>query len=179
MGQAWRTAEHMDHVYWLIEGVLAGRPGPVQAPWDLDRLRAAGIQVIVSLNTEPNPDEVPAAGLRHHSLPMPPILPLTDSLQDMLLGRLEEVLATVQAEVSAGQPTLVHCHAGKDRTGLTLTAYLVRYHGLDVEQAISQVRAVRPNAMSAPGYEGTARRFAAGEEEKAQLDVRSEEHPPG
>ena len=161
----------MDHVYWLIEGLLAGRAGPVQAPWNLERLRAAGILVIVSLNTEPDPDEVSAAGLQHRSLPMPPILPLTDALQDMLLGRLEEVLATIQAEVRAGRPTLVHCHAGKDRTGLVLTTYLVRYHGLGVEEAISQVRAVQPIAMSAPGYEATARRFARREEEKAQLNT--------
>ena len=84
----------------------------------------------------------------------------------MLLDRLEEVLATLHSEVSAGRPTLIHCHAGKDRTGLALVAYLVRYHGLDMEEAIGQVRAVRPIAMSAPGYEDTAWRFA--EEEEAR-----------
>jgi protein-tyrosine phosphatase len=155
---------HMDHIYWLLDGTLAGRPGPVQAPWDLEVLRAAGLRVIVSLNTEPDPTEVIAAGLRHYSLPIPPILPLTEALQDMVLHRLEEVLAIIHAEVSDGQPTLVHCHAGKDRTGLALSAYLVRFHGLDVEEAISRVRAVQPIAMSAPGYEATARRFAEREQ---------------
>jgi protein-tyrosine phosphatase len=126
----------------------------------LARFTAAGLQAIVSLNEEPNPAEIAAAGLRHHSLPMPPLLPVTRFLQDSLLPRLEEVLTTLHAEVSAGHPTFAHCHAGKDRTGLALTAYLVRYHGLDIEAAIAKVRAVRPIAMSAPGYEATARRFA-------------------
>jgi len=42
-----------------------------------------------------------------------------------------------------------------------LTTYLVRYQEIDVDDAIARVRAVRPIAMSAPGYEDTARRFAA------------------
>jgi protein-tyrosine phosphatase len=99
---------------------------------------------------------------------MPPVLPLSGALQDMLLRRLEEVLATTHLEVSAGQPTLMHCHAGKDRTGLALTAYLVRYHDLEVEEAMARVRGVQPVAMSAPGYEATARRFAQREQEKRE-----------
>jgi len=153
----------VDSIYWLIDGLLAGRPGPVQAPWDTGELYAAGVRAVVSLNTEPDPGEITAAGLRHHSLPLAPILPLTGPLQEMILRELEAVLDTVHAEVRAGQPVLIHCHAGKDRTGLALTAYLVRYHGLDIDTAIERVRAVRPIAMSAPGYEATARRFAENE----------------
>jgi protein-tyrosine phosphatase len=133
-------------------------------------LRAAGFRALISLNTEPDPTEVTEAGLRHHSLPMPPILPLSEALQDMLLRRLEEVLVTTRTEVSAGQPTLLHCHAGKDRTGLALTAYLVRYHNLEVEEAISRVRGVQPIAMSAPGYEATARRFAQCEQKRRESE---------
>ncbi len=62
----------------------------------------------------------------------------------------------------------MHCHAGKDRTGLALTAYLVRYHDLEVEEAMARVRGVQPIAMSAPGYEATARRFAQREQEKTE-----------
>jgi hypothetical protein len=156
----------MEHVYWMIDGLLAGRPGPVEIPWDPDQLAAGGLRVIVSLNTQADPAAIAGAGLRHHSLPLPPILPMTGRLQEMILQGLEEVLATIHGEVSAGQPTLVHCHAGKDRTGLALTAYLVRYHNLDVEEAIERVRSVNPIAMSAPGYEATARRFAEREKEQ-------------
>jgi protein-tyrosine phosphatase len=159
----------VEHTFWLLENLLAGRPGPVRAPWDLAQFSAAGLQAIVSLNEEPNPVQIAAAGLRHHSLPLPPLLPLTRPLQDSLFPKLEMVLAALHAEVSAGKPTIVHCHAGKDRTGLALTAYLVRYLGLDIEAAIVRVRAVRPIAMSAPGYEATARRFA--EREKSAADA--------
>lgn len=149
----------MNHIYWVMDGLLAGRPGPVEFPWDLEAVAAAGVRAIVSLNTEPDPGAIAAAGLRHHSLPMTPALPVVAPLQP--------VLATIYAEVSAGQPALVHCHAGKDRTGLALAAYLVRYAGLDVDEAIARVRAVQPTAMSAPSYEATAQRFAKKEGNKA------------
>ncbi len=158
----------MRHVFWLVDGLLAGRPGPVEAPWDARELRAGGVRVIVSLNSEADPAEIVAAGLRHHSRPLPPILPVTDGLQKMILAGLEEVLTTTHAEVSAGHPTLIHCHAGKDRTGLVLTTYLVRYQGLDIDEAIREVRAVRPIAMTAPGYEATSRRFAELELERRE-----------
>ena len=93
-----------------------------------------------------------------------PNLPVVAPLQDLLLRGIEPVLVTIHDKVSVGHPTLVHCHAGKDRTGLVLVAYLVRYHGLDVNEAIARVRAVRPIAMSTPGYEATARRFAEQEQ---------------
>jgi protein-tyrosine phosphatase len=44
--------------------------------------------------------------------------------------------------------------------GLVLGAYLVRYYDLSVDEAMQQVRVVVPIAMSAPGYEPMARRFA-------------------
>jgi hypothetical protein len=153
----------MEQVFWLIEGRLAGRPGPVQAPWDAAALRAGGLDVVLSLNSQADADELAAAGLTHHLLPMPPVLPLAGVLQDTLLNSLEPVLARLHQEVTAGRSVLLHCHAGKDRTGLALTAYLVRYEGLEVEEAIARVRAVRPIAMSAPGYLDTARRFATRE----------------
>ncbi len=156
----------MRHVYWLIEGLLAGRPGPAAHPWDAHELRAGGLDVVVSLNTEADPVTLAEAGLRHHSLPQLPSLPLVGPLKALLLRGIEPVLATIHAEVSAGHAVLVHCHAGKDRAGVVLVAYLVRYHGLGIDEAIDRVRAVRPIAMSAPGYEATAQLFARRERKR-------------
>jgi len=107
----------MEHVFWVIDGLLGGRPGPVTAPWQAEQLGRGSVRTIVSLNREANADELAAAGLVHHPLPMPPILPVTGVLQDLLLAGLEEVLPRVHEEVVAGRPTVIHCHEGKDRTG--------------------------------------------------------------
>jgi atypical dual specificity phosphatase len=163
----------MEYSYWIIDRLLAGRVGPVLRPWAIERLREAGIEVIVSLNTEADPGMIAAAGLRHNELPQIPSLPLFGPLKDVLLRGIEPVLDVIHREVTAGHPTLVHCHAGKDRTGVVLTAYLVRYEGKGIDEAIARVRAVKPNAMSAPGYEATARLFARREQERRATDTRS------
>ena len=46
----------MEQVFWLIEGRLAGRPGPVQAPWDAAALRAGGLDAVLSLNSQADAD---------------------------------------------------------------------------------------------------------------------------
>ena len=58
----------------------------------------------------------------------------------------------IHARIEAGNPVLVHCHAGADRTGAILAGYLVLYHRMSAEEAIIRVRAANPCAMAAPGY---------------------------
>lgn len=158
-------------MYWLIDGLLAGRPGPVERPWDLAALRAGGVEALVSLNSEPDTAEIAAAGLRHYSLPQLPSLPLVGPLKKLLLRGVERALDAIHAEVSAGHAVVVHCHAGKDRTGLVLAAYLIRYEGLAAGEAIARVRAVKPNAMSALGYEAMVWRFAR--QERKRMSARN------
>ena len=55
--------------------------------------------------------------------------------------------------IESGRVPLVHCSAGKDRTGLVLCDYLCRAEGLAPLDAIRELRRVRPIALSAPGYE--------------------------
>lgn len=45
---------------------------------------------------------------------------------------LDDVLDTIDAFVGEGRQVLVHCHGGRSRTGLVLTAYLMRHgHSFD------------------------------------------------
>lgn len=40
----------MQHLFWLVEGKIAGRSGPNKDPWDLAELKAAGIRAVLSVN---------------------------------------------------------------------------------------------------------------------------------
>lgn len=44
-------------------------------------------------------------------------------------------------------PTLLSCQAGLNRSGLLTASYLIGYHGLTAEQAISQLRIARSPAV--------------------------------
>jgi atypical dual specificity phosphatase len=131
------------------------------APWDLGELYQNGFRVVVTLNEEGVSDDIIRAGLRHHRFALPTVLILTEADMETLMEGVEAALPVIRGEITAGRPVLVHCHAGKDRTGVMLASYLMRYEGMAPEEAIACLRALRSNVMSAPGYEETARYFGA------------------
>ena len=51
----------------------------------------------------------------------------------------------------------MHCRQGKDRTGLFMAYYLKTLYHLDSDEAIARVKAVRPLALTADGWDGFAR----------------------
>lgn len=149
----------MQHVFWLIPDRLAGRTGPVKAPWRAEELRAAGFDLVLNLS-ETSPDETAlrAAGLASHWEPLPTDVPATARAEAACVDAVPRALAVVLRELSAGRRVMVHCYAGQDRTGLLLAAYLVRERGLAPAAAIARVRTVRELAITAPGWEEMALR---------------------
>jgi hypothetical protein len=147
-------------VYWVAPRLLAGRPGPNESPWDLDEIWAGGVRTIVSL-VRVNTTAIRAAGFRHYQVPLHGGFAFFPLLRRWLVGRMLPVVDFIAAEVAAGRPTLVHCHAGKDRTGAVLAGYLIRYQGLSPDEAFRLMRRVNPRAMTAPGFNRLPRLFEA------------------
>ena len=145
----------MQHVFWLIPGKLAGRPGPNERPWDAEVLQSAGIGAVLSVNNgiSVNPDDFLARGMAYARIPFsgnaPPML---DDLE-ICVNALPRAYEFVSREIDAGKAVMVHCTSGKDRTGLLLAYYLMRTTGVAPDDAIRQVRVVRPIALSAEGWD--------------------------
>jgi protein-tyrosine phosphatase len=153
----------MQHVFWLLPGRLAGRPGPNREPWDLGALRAMGIGAVLSVNDGEGCEraELATLGLAYLCVPLPPNEPPGAGDEEVCRAALPAAYEFVSAEHARRRAVLVHCSAGKDRTGLFMSYFLIREYGLDVDAAIMRVRAVRPQAMSALGWETLARRVLA------------------
>ncbi len=151
----------MDKLFWLIPGQLAGRPGPDLEPWNLASIRKGGIGAILSVNEGLlcRPEDFAAAGIAYACVPMPPNAPPLPGDVHICRCALLRAYAFVQAQMEKGHGVLVHCTAGKDRTGLFLSHFLVRYAGLSPDEAIRAVREVRPIALSAPGWEELTRQL--------------------
>ena len=147
----------MENVYWVIENRLAGRPGPVRRPWNPAALYAGGIRVVVSLAEEEPVPDLSRYGLEHHYIPFPPIFLFSTGMQKAFIHEALPVWALVHEKMQSKTPTLVHCHAGQDRTGLILSGYLVLYCGWTPETAIKHLREKKPEALSAPGFETAVR----------------------
>ena len=153
----------MEHVFWFAPGKLAGRSGPSQDPWDLFALRAAGIGAILSVNNGElcNPVDFQSAGIAYYCVPLSSNAPPEEGDLEQCLAALPSALDYVLRNESECRATLVHCHSGKDRTGLFLAYYAARVWSMTRDEAVGRVRETRPIAFSAPGWEEFALRVLA------------------
>ena len=140
------------NAYWATPLLLAteypGSRDPAVAAQKIDVLLAAGIREFVDL-THPHElvpyepllaERAAAAGLAPPDVQYRR-LPIVDmGVPDS--GRLEEIMAVLQAAERAGRPTAVHCWGGIGRTGTVVGCYLVRHGGApDGEAALALIAA--------------------------------------
>lgn len=140
--------------FWLREGVLAGRSGPDQDPWDLQSLVDANIGAVLSVNDGHGVDgrALHAAGIAYARVSLSRAAPPRRGDAKQCLRALPRILDFIDRQTSSGHAVLVHCRAGKDRTGLALAAYLCAREGYSPEAATAELRRVRPIAFTAPGW---------------------------
>jgi len=123
---------------WVIAGQLAASGRPYSKS-QVDWLKRNGVTAILSLTEEPLPSEW-TRGVETRHISMKDHAPVSHS--DMLLGA-----DYIQSSISGGKVVLVHCLAGKGRTGSILAAYLMVHEGKTARQAIDQLREGREGSV--------------------------------
>jgi atypical dual specificity phosphatase len=123
---------------WVRAGKLAASGRPYSKS-QVDWLKRNGVTAILSLTEEPLPSEW-THGIEARHISMKDHAPVSHS--DMLLGA-----DYIQSSISEGKAVLVHCLAGKGRTGSILAAYLMVYEGKTARQAIDELREGREGSV--------------------------------
>ncbi len=144
----------MDQIFWLVPKLLAGRCGPDEQPWCLENLRQSGFGAVLSVNDGElcRSDDFAQQGLTYACILLSRNAPPCDGDLEYCLGVLPEALAFANENIRQHIAVLVHCSAGKDRTGLFMAYYLMQCEHCSIQQAMERVRAVRPVAFTADGW---------------------------
>ena len=145
----------MKHIFWLVPGSLAGRPGPNRQLWKLAELRAAGFRAVLSVNDGElcHADEFNAVGIDYKCVSLSDNAPPRPGDLEHCLVALPQAYSYIQQHILAGSKVLIHCSSGKDRTALLMAYYLIRTEGVSAKEAITRVKLVRPIAFSAYGWD--------------------------
>ena len=147
----------MKHVFWVYRNKVAGRPGPVAAPWSLPELKQGGFDRILSVASDLFPHSAASAsGISRTCIPLPDVAPPDAETVAICRANLRATLVVLERSVERGHQVLVHCAAGKDRTGLVLAHYVAKTENVGAAEAIRILRATRPEALSAEGWEEMA-----------------------
>lgn len=167
----------MRHVFWLRRGVIAGRAGPDREGWSPRELADAGIGAVLSVNDGAliHPQDLMDVGIRYACVPLSDSAPPRPGDLATCVEALPRALEFVLDATRSAGSVLVHCHSGKDRTGMFLCYYLWATEHMTCDQAIDEVRRVREIALTAEGWEEFTRRVlrTLADERRATSD------PPG
>jgi atypical dual specificity phosphatase len=128
---------------WVIEKKLAGSGMPVNLP-QLSWVAKSGIRSVITVRESP----LPTSWLGDTSQKLEYMHLKVDDFCAPSLESLDSTVRYIGQHIDEEKPVLVHCAAGKGRTGTILAAYIMKQDSnLSSLEAIKKIRDLRPGSV--------------------------------
>lgn len=148
---------------WVIKDELAGSGLPInfkQFEW----LIKNGISTIVTLREVPLPSKWFNTNHEVQNTKLKTIVNdnsinyfhlYVEDYNSPTINDLHKTVIYMENQIKTGRKVLVHCAAGKGRTGTLLAAYLLKTDNLSPEESIKKIRNIRPGSIQTKIQEET------------------------
>ena len=141
-----RMMDRPTNFSWVVEGKLAGCGLPMTED-EFEWLADQGIKSVVTVREVALPsDWFDGSDIDYLHLQV-------EDFGAPTIEELDQAVDFIDQQIGSGRPVMVHCAAGKGRTGAVISAYLVKKQNLTAEQAIAKLRGMRPGSVQSVSQE--------------------------
>ena len=142
-----------DDFSWVMPNALAAMGRPRDPRKTLEFFKDEGIDVIISLTESPLGESlIEEFGFEYHHIPV-------RDFAAPSMPQIERFVTVVSNARKAGKKVVAHCFAGRGRTGTMIACYLVS-EGKSPEEALREVRSLRPGSVETNSQERAVHRYA-------------------
>ena len=152
-----RFLERPTNFSWVIPQKLAGSGLPSsldQLAW----LASNGIKSIVTVREIPLP-KIWFEKINSQYGHLENYFLKTDDYNAPTVDEIHYVVEYIEEKIQSHKPVLVHCAAGKGRTGTVLAAYIIKKEGLTPIEAVIKLRGMRPGSIQSERQEKAINSF--------------------